>query len=153
MGPFVAVHTDAGARPRIELAIQDALAIEYLHPQWVGEELVVHAGFRAALGGVGLGIANATFEVLDEQGSVLFRSEPLASPPRTSTTFTPNWSWPPGESVPGEYSVRVSATTTEGSAKVEAHLTFEHQPEESSPAPGPLLVALAVLAAIVSRRR
>ncbi|HUR25477.1 MAG TPA: hypothetical protein VM327_05635 [Candidatus Thermoplasmatota archaeon] len=50
MPNLVRFHSDAGHRPRMEFAITNPLRIEALHPQFVGDDLVVHAAMNAVWG-------------------------------------------------------------------------------------------------------
>lgn len=44
------IHTSAAFRPRMELAIMDPIRLEYLHPQFVGDDLVIHTSMNSAWG-------------------------------------------------------------------------------------------------------
>lgn len=46
----VRVHTSPDYRPRMELAIMNPIRIEYLHPQFVGDDLVVHTSANSPWG-------------------------------------------------------------------------------------------------------
>jgi hypothetical protein len=46
----VKVHTSADNRPRMELSIMDPIRLEYLHPQFVGDDLVIHTSMNSAWG-------------------------------------------------------------------------------------------------------
>ncbi len=46
----VRVHTSPDARPRLELSIMNPIRIEYLHPQFVGDDLVVHTSMNSPWG-------------------------------------------------------------------------------------------------------
>jgi hypothetical protein len=50
MSNSVKVHTDPAHRPRMELAIMDPIRLEYLHPQFVGDDLVIHTSMNSAWG-------------------------------------------------------------------------------------------------------
>jgi hypothetical protein len=50
MPNLVRVHTSAEYRPRMELAIMNPIRLEYLHPQFVGDDLVIHTSMNAAWG-------------------------------------------------------------------------------------------------------
>jgi hypothetical protein len=50
MPNMVKTHTSAQYRPRMELAITDPIRLEYLHPQFVGDDLVVHTSMNSAWG-------------------------------------------------------------------------------------------------------
>ena len=46
----VKIHTSAEHRPRMELSIMDPLRLEYLPPQFVGDDLVIHTSMNSAWG-------------------------------------------------------------------------------------------------------
>lgn len=48
--PQMKVHTSAANRPRMELSIMDPIRLEYLHPQFVGDDLVIHTSMNSAWG-------------------------------------------------------------------------------------------------------
>src|SRR5688572_26845420 len=50
MPSLVDVHTSEGHRPRLELAIMNPVRIEHLHPQVVGDELVIHSALNSPWG-------------------------------------------------------------------------------------------------------
>jgi hypothetical protein len=50
MPNLVKVHTSPQFRPRMELAINDPIRLEYLHPQFVGDDLVIHTSMNSAWG-------------------------------------------------------------------------------------------------------
>ncbi|HUR61547.1 MAG TPA: hypothetical protein VM286_04205 [Candidatus Thermoplasmatota archaeon] len=50
MPNFVNTRTDRDHRPRIELAILNAVRIEYMHPQFVGDDLVIHTSENSPWG-------------------------------------------------------------------------------------------------------
>ena len=50
MPNLVRFHSDAEHRPRMEFAVTNPIRIEALHPQFVGDDLVVHAAMNAVWG-------------------------------------------------------------------------------------------------------
>jgi len=46
----VRIHSDALHRPRMQFSVLDPIRIDALHPQFVGDELVVHAAMNAVWG-------------------------------------------------------------------------------------------------------
>lgn len=50
MPNLVKVHTSAQYRPRMELSITNPIRLEYLHPQFVGDDLVLHTSMNSAWG-------------------------------------------------------------------------------------------------------
>ncbi|HUR61548.1 MAG TPA: hypothetical protein VM286_04210 [Candidatus Thermoplasmatota archaeon] len=50
MPNFVNTRTDRDHRPRIELAVLNAVRIEYMHPQFVGDDMVIHTSENSPWG-------------------------------------------------------------------------------------------------------
>ncbi|MFA5944216.1 MAG: hypothetical protein WC876_07105 [Candidatus Thermoplasmatota archaeon] len=50
MPNLVRIHSDAEHRPRMDFAVTNPLRIEALHPQFVGDDLVVHVAMNAVWG-------------------------------------------------------------------------------------------------------
>ena len=50
MPNLVAAHTDKDNRPRMLLSVMNPIRLEYLHPQFVGDDLVVHTSMNSAWG-------------------------------------------------------------------------------------------------------
>ena len=46
----VSIYTAPQFRPRMELGVMDPIRLEYLHPQFVGDDLVVHTSMNSAWG-------------------------------------------------------------------------------------------------------
>jgi hypothetical protein len=46
----VATHTDPKHRPQMQLAVLNAVRIEYMHPQFVGDDLVIHTSENSPWG-------------------------------------------------------------------------------------------------------
>jgi hypothetical protein len=44
------VHTSAEYRPLMQMSIMDPIRLEYLHPQFVGDDLVIHTSMNSAWG-------------------------------------------------------------------------------------------------------
>ncbi len=59
MAGTVAPFTDAGHRPTMDFAIMNPIRLEYLHPQFVGDDLVVHTSMNSAWGNYDVGEVNA----------------------------------------------------------------------------------------------
>jgi hypothetical protein len=50
MPNVVQTHTDPQHRPHMELAVMNAIRIEYMHPQFVGDDMVIHTSENAPWG-------------------------------------------------------------------------------------------------------
>jgi hypothetical protein len=50
MANLVKIHTSPQNRPRMEMALMDPIRLEYLHPQFVGDDLVIHTSMNSAWG-------------------------------------------------------------------------------------------------------
>lgn len=50
MPSTLAVYSSAQARPRLDLAVTDPIRVEYLHPQVVGDDLVIHTALNSVWG-------------------------------------------------------------------------------------------------------
>jgi hypothetical protein len=50
MPNFVALHTDPENRPRLTLSVMNPIRIEYLHPQFIGDDLVIHTSSNSPWG-------------------------------------------------------------------------------------------------------
>lgn len=67
----VTSYTDAAHRPTMDFNIMNPIRLEYLHPQFVGDDLVVHTSMNSAWGNYDVGEVNAmTPQVTDEFISV-----------------------------------------------------------------------------------
>jgi hypothetical protein len=50
MPNVVQTHTDKDHRPHMELAVMNAIRIEYMHPQFVGDDMVIHTSENSPWG-------------------------------------------------------------------------------------------------------
>jgi hypothetical protein len=50
MANLVRIHTSAGLRPRLDFAVMNPIRIEYLHPQFIGDEMVIHTAMNSPWG-------------------------------------------------------------------------------------------------------
>ena len=50
MTSSLATYTSAATRPRLQLSVMNPIRLEYLHPQFVGDDLVVHSSMNSAWG-------------------------------------------------------------------------------------------------------
>ena len=58
MPNIVKMHSSAQFRPRMELSVMDPIRLEYLHPQFVGDDLVVHTSMNSVWGNYDVGEVN-----------------------------------------------------------------------------------------------
>lgn len=171
----VRLHSSALYRPAMRLAIRDPLAVTQLHPQFVGDELVVHAGLNSVWGNydvdeMGDGV------VLDLRGPAPYAD---ANPPSLErTTFVQHtnphhkhtepihvayvWPYLDDQAPDGLYTVRVTAWNDQHTASITREATFEVGKTEDPDPPGirgvpglgPVLAVMGLLvAAFVARRR
>jgi MYXO-CTERM domain-containing protein len=61
MPNVVRIHSDADHRPRMEFAVTNPIRIEALHPQFVGDDLVVHAAMNAVWGNYDIAEVNPSY--------------------------------------------------------------------------------------------
>jgi hypothetical protein len=61
MPNLVRIHSDAEHRPRMEFAVTNPIRIEALHPQFVGDDLVVHAAMNAVWGNYDIAEVNPSY--------------------------------------------------------------------------------------------
>jgi len=57
----VRVHTSPGQRPRAEFSIMNAIKIEFMHPQFIGDELVIHTAMNSPWG---------NYDVREDEGGI-----------------------------------------------------------------------------------
>ncbi|MEK6985269.1 MAG: hypothetical protein AABX89_02670 [Candidatus Thermoplasmatota archaeon] len=79
MSNTVALHTSDGNRPRLEWAVRNPLRIEYLHPQIVAGDLVLHSSSNSPWGNYDVAIDNRTTTLTGPDGPVsgLSRADPV----------------------------------------------------------------------------
>jgi hypothetical protein len=136
----VRIHSDKQHRPRMEFAITDPIRIEALHPQFVGDELVVHAAMNAAWGnydvgepstytpqvkdGLRLSVTGPT----DAKGLYLVNLVSKTNPHymhQDAVTLVYDWPYKVDRAVPGVYTVHLEAQNDQGTATATADTTFE----------------------------
>lgn len=159
-GGLNAVTTPLG-RPRLELAVSNPLRIEYLGPQLLGDDLVLHASVSSAWGNYDVDQANATLEVRGP-GNAAFQ----AVPPPVSVhhhmdchgcePLDAYFIWPgAAHAAAGTYEVRYAVPNLQASAVAVATTAFTIEAPTELPAPGmPVAAASLVgLALLLARRR
>jgi hypothetical protein len=71
MPNFVKTFTDPAHRPRLELAVLNGVRIEYTHPQFIGDDLVVHTAENSPWGNYDVDVAGGiTLGIADGSGPV-----------------------------------------------------------------------------------
>lgn len=155
MVPTFAVHSSKDFRPRMEFSILNPLRIEYLHPQYVGDDLVLHAALNSAWGKYDVPAANLTLAVRGP-GQAEFVQQPqqtLNVYPRDTQSYTPTWVWANAtQAPPGLYEIQVTATNLQGTAQVNATAAFEVSKPNEAPTLAIGFLALGLLALVGESR-
>ncbi len=169
------VHTSPDFRPRIDLATLNPIRIDYLHPQFIGDELVIHTslnspwgnydvaetegpygvpgGIRVAIDGPTSAASLAQAAFVQRHHDHHFHQEPV------DVTYV--WPYLQDGAAGGQYTVTVEAYNDQQTGKAIASETFEigkdGKPtaivqEQESPAPGALLLVALAAVALVRRR-
>lgn len=180
MPNLVAVHTSPDHRPRMELSIMNPIRIEYIHPQFVGEEMVIHTSFNSPWGNYDVDEAAGGIEVGVEGPSKAASLVRAAFVQRHHDHFhhqepvdvTYIWPYKNDNAQKGEYLVHVSVWNDQHTAQAKGIAKFDiasrtayddqgqkvanqnQDPGKDSPAAG-LLILLGSLgaAAVVGKRR
>lgn len=153
----VLLHTSEGHRPRLELGVLDLLQLGYIHPQFVDDDLLVHTSVLDVWGVYDIVWFNATMEGPGLPATNLTQAIELLQPNehrRYSAAAERAWILEDALDLPpGNYTVRITATTVQGVVGTwEAGFDLGQEQEMPSlPAAG-LALALAV-AALAARRR
>jgi hypothetical protein len=141
MPNVVRVHSDAAHRPRLEFAVTNPLRIEALHPQFVGDDLVVHAAMNAAWGNYDIAEVNPyTPEVTaddlqlsirgptDAAGLYLANMVQSTNPHymhQDAVTLAFVWPYKADQAVDGVYTVSLLVRNDQGTATATADAVFE----------------------------
>ncbi len=176
MPNVVRVHTSPEFRPRIELATLNPVRIEYLHPQFIGDELVIHTSMNSPWGnydvaetdgpygvpgGIAVSIAGPTSATRLAQAAFVqrhhdhhFHQEPV------DVTYV--WPYLQDGASGGIYRITVEASNDQQTGRAVATETFEigknGKPpavveRQESPGPGPAILVALAGASLVARRR
>jgi hypothetical protein len=137
----VRIHSDPEHRPRMQFAVTDPLRIEALHPQFVGDDLVLHVALNAVWGNYDVGEVNAytpdvsaDFLQLKVDGPSPARSLALYTAVQPTNphfhhqdTMTLVYVWPyrQDHAQPGAYTVHFEAKNDQGTATATADSQFE----------------------------
>jgi hypothetical protein len=140
MPNVVAIHSSPAFRPRMEFAITNPLRITTLHPQFVGDDLIVHVGANAAWGNYDVAEPSPyTPGLVDGLKVEITGPSPATSLGlyRLVSETNPHWAhqndvtvvyvWPykADRAEPGVYSVTFTARNDQGTAEAVAVSQFE----------------------------
>lgn len=137
----LAIHTSRDLRPRMELSITNPVRVSGLHPQFVGDDLVVHAAANSVWGNYDLAEPNPEYTpdivdglTLDIAGPSAAASLALASlvsawdphyRHQEDVTLAYVWPYKADRAVPGVYTVTLRVSNDQQSAEAIAVSTFE----------------------------
>lgn len=134
MPSTVAAYSSAEHRPRMDLAIMNPIRVEYLHPQFIGDELVVHAALNSVWGNYDVQEATADGIQLSISGpSPVTKLAKVAFVQRyhdhyhhqEAVDVTYVWDYKADRAAPGVYTVNVRFTNDQGTATASASAEFE----------------------------
>jgi len=161
----VKIHTSPGHRPRMVLSHYDALSIDVLHPQFVGDELIVHTCTNSPWG---------NYDVDESEGGLRLEIGGAMSARSLERILVPGpvhghhdeclqavWAWDyAADGAPdGVYHVRLAVQNDQATAEAVGEATFQigrcadcaEEPGKAVPAPFGL-VPLAVAGWLARRR-
>lgn len=175
----VEVYTSPDLRPRLEWSIMNPIEILYIHPEPVGQELILHTGFNSPWGNYdvdeGPGGVEVTIEGPSEAQNVV-RAAVVQRTHEHGYHFEPvdmTYVWPYQKEGAdnGDYTITVTARNDQGTATATGTAVFKVGPNvgvdtdgnevqhqqgdegsQDTPAVGPL-AALGLLGAAVALRR
>jgi hypothetical protein len=141
MPNLVRFHSDAEHRPRMEFAVTNPLRIEALHPQFVGDDLVVHVAMNAVWGNYDIAEVNPyTPDVVpedltlaiegptDAKGLYLHGMVQPTNPHyqhQNSVTLSFVWPYKADHAEDGTYTVRLLARNDQQTATATADAVFQ----------------------------
>lgn len=141
MPNVLAGYTDKTDRPRMEFAVNNPIRLEYLHPQFVGDDLVVHTSMNSVWGNYDVGEVNGmTPQVTEEFISVRIDGpSPATSLDKAAVVqrthehyhhqeavdITYVWPYKTDRAQNGEYTVLVEFMNDAGNAKAVGTAKFE----------------------------
>lgn len=154
----VLLHTSPGHRPRLELGVLNPVEVQAVHPQFVGDDLVVHVALLDVWGPYNLILASSNLTIqgpgLPETPLELVPERPQQYHGHGPQSLTSTWILNGTSVPPGIYTMRVSAATMQGGVS-----TWEGQFQLGEPAlampgvaPAVLALGLAALATALRRR-
>lgn len=150
-------YLDAKHQPRLHVAVVNPIRIDFLHPQIVGDDLLVHAQMRSVWGDHDLPRSGWTLDVQGPIGAG-FQLQPKV--PRShchcygedAPALGATYVWKGGANVPGHYDVQFTVANLQATATATASTAFDNAPEQTAPGL-PILLGLAALVGIAARRR
>lgn len=177
MSSQVLSFTSPELRPRLEWSVRNPLSIEYIHPQFVGEQLLVHMSFQSPWGNYDVDEAPGGIEVTIDgpsEARSLTRATITQRFHEHGHHFEPvdvTYAWPykADGAKRGEYTLTVTAWNDQRTASATGTAGFEIGPNvayddagnevasegsvtKDSPAVG-LILLMGLLAAVLVRRR
>jgi len=132
MPDVVAMHTSEGHRPRMELSILNPIRIEYLHPQFIGKELYVHASLNSPWGnydvdelpgGIAISIEGPAQATAVER-AVFTQRHHEHNQHQKAVDVSYLWRYQQQEAPQGEYLVRLEAWNDQHTGKAAATASF-----------------------------
>jgi hypothetical protein len=141
MPNLVRYHSDPEHRPRMEFAMTNAVRIDALHPQFVGDDLVVHAAMNAAWGNYDVAEVNDFTPDVTAEDLTLVITGPTAADAlylhgmvqetnphfahQNAVTLSYVWPYKADRAVDGEYTVSLLVRNDQRTAVATADATFE----------------------------
>jgi hypothetical protein len=140
MPNLVSIHSSKDHRPRMEFAITNPIRVTTLHPQFVGDDLVVHTGANAAWGNYDVGepspytpglVDGITVKIDGPSPATSLGLYSLISETnphyahQNDVTVVYVWPYKADRAQPGLYTVTFTARNDQGTATAEAVSQFE----------------------------
>jgi len=135
MPNLVRVHSSPEARPRMDVRVASPIHIDYLHPQFLGDDLVIHASVNAPWGNYDVDAAPQSLQlhILDAQGATvaqsLFRAAVVQRSHEHGAHTSPVdvayiWPFHQENAPPGTYTVHLEASNLQRTATAYATAQF-----------------------------
>ena len=141
MPNLVRIHSDAEHRPRMDFAVTNPIRIEALHPQFVGDDLVVHVAMNAVWGNydiaevsaytpdvtsddMKLGIAGPTDAAALYLANIVQSTNPHYKH-QDSVTLSFVWPYKVDHAVDGPYTISLLVRNDQRTATATADAVFE----------------------------
>ncbi len=126
-------HTSPGHRPSIHLAVMNPLVVDYLHPQFIGDELVIHTSVNSpwgnydvdeAEGGVTLTIDGPTPAMSLYRAAFVQPHDPHGHH-QEAVAITYAWPYKADNAQDGVYTVAFTARNDQGTAEATGTARFQ----------------------------
>jgi hypothetical protein len=134
MPSTLAAYSSDASRPRLDLAIMNPIRLEFLHPQFVGDDLVIHTALNSAWGnydvkeatpdGIRVSIAGPTQAKGLAQAAFVQRFHDHYHH-QEAVDMTYVWDYKTDRAAQGEYKVFVEFENDQGTAKASGTALFE----------------------------